>query len=138
MSKWVKLNEQLGKQNEQMGKWKLLKCVKINLQERNKIKKLWNIYQSMINSHKKWIGTPLGPYKCFVTLCGQDSADPLLWLMIWSRKQNNVSHVWSRHNCYLEYCVCLLVCLICLPCLLDTSYYLPALLTSGMPAWNNI
>ena len=77
MSKWVKWNEQMGKQNEQMGKQKMIKCVDMKLSRKNYINKVWNVYQWMVNCQKKWISTRLGPYKCFMTPCGQDSADPL-------------------------------------------------------------
>ena len=52
-----------------------LKCLKWN--------KLWNIYQCIVNCDNKWIGTPVGPYEYFVTLCGQHSADSFLLFYIW-------------------------------------------------------
>ena len=48
----------------------------MKLSRQKSINKLLNIYLYMVNYQKKWIGTPLGPYKCFVTLCGQHSAHP--------------------------------------------------------------
>ena len=41
------------------------------------VKKVRNMSQNMVNYHNKWIGSLLEPYQYFVTLYGQDSADPL-------------------------------------------------------------
>ena len=61
MSKWVKWDEQMGKQNEQMGKQKMLKYVNMKLSRKNYIKKVWNVYQWMVNCQKNELAPVYGP-----------------------------------------------------------------------------